>query len=35
MADKLFIKNRKGQKISVLIEKPEHPTGLVFYYAWT
>lgn len=30
MQEKTFIKNRKGQKIVVLIEKPEHPKGLVF-----
>ncbi len=27
---KLFIKNRKGQKIAVLVEKPENPKGLAF-----
>lgn len=30
MQEKLFIKNRKGQRISVLIEKPENPKGLSF-----
>ena len=30
MQEKLFIKNRKGQKIAVLIEKPENPKGLAF-----
>jgi pimeloyl-ACP methyl ester carboxylesterase len=30
MEEKLFIKNRKGQKVSVLVEKPEHPKGLAF-----
>jgi pimeloyl-ACP methyl ester carboxylesterase len=30
MQEKTFIKNRKDQKIAVLIEKPEHPKGLVF-----
>ena len=30
MQEKTFIKNHKEQKISVLIEKPENPRGLVF-----
>lgn len=30
MQEKLFIKNRRGQKISVLREQPEAPSGLVF-----
>lgn len=30
MSQKLFIKNRKKQKIAVLIENPENPKGLVF-----
>ena len=30
MQEKLFIKNRKGQKVSVLVEKPENPKGLAF-----
>ena len=30
MQEKLFIKNRKGQKIAVLVEKPENPKGLAF-----
>lgn len=30
MQEKLFVKNRKGQKIAVLIEKPENPKGLAF-----
>ncbi len=28
--EKLFIKNRKGQKISVIVEQPENPVGLAF-----
>ncbi len=28
--EKVFIKNRKGQKIAVLIEQPEKPKGLAF-----
>jgi uncharacterized protein len=28
--EKLFIENRKGQKIAVLIERPESPRGLAF-----
>ncbi|OGE86026.1 MAG: hypothetical protein A3J48_03265 [Candidatus Doudnabacteria bacterium RIFCSPHIGHO2_02_FULL_46_11] len=28
--EKLFIKNRKGQKIAVIVEKPENPKGLAF-----
>jgi len=30
MQEKIFIKNRKGQKIAVLIEKPKNPKGLAF-----
>jgi pimeloyl-ACP methyl ester carboxylesterase len=30
MQEKIFIKNRKGQRISVLVERPEKPVGLAF-----
>lgn len=30
MEEKIFINNRKGQKISVLVEKPENQRGLAF-----
>jgi pimeloyl-ACP methyl ester carboxylesterase len=30
MEEKLFIKNRKGQKVVVLVEQREHPQGLAF-----
>jgi pimeloyl-ACP methyl ester carboxylesterase len=30
MPEKLFIKNRKGEKIAALIEKPDQPKGLAF-----
>ncbi|MDO8574309.1 MAG: alpha/beta hydrolase [bacterium] len=30
MQEKLFIQNRKGQKIAVLVERPENPKGLAF-----